>query len=62
MIEKLYSDFGGVPLLNPKELAWIESKVGRKLTNEEAQEIIRQGTIDAAINYWSSPDRTDPSR
>jgi hypothetical protein len=41
-----------LPLLHPAEHAWVERMVGRKLTNEEAQDAIRGASIAASLNYW----------
>ena len=51
-----------LPALNLSELEWIEKMTGRKLTNDEAQEILHSATLDAALEFWSRPERTDPSR
>ena len=41
-----------LPELHPEELAWIEKLAGRKLSNDEAQELIREKHIwDAWMNW-----------
>jgi hypothetical protein len=51
-----------LPTLNLSELEWAEKLLGRKLTNDEAQELIHKATLEAASEFWSCPERTDPSR
>jgi hypothetical protein len=36
------------PLLAPEEHAWIEEITGKKLSNEEAQMLIREATLNAS--------------
>jgi hypothetical protein len=45
------------PPLNPEEHRWIEEKLGRKLTNAQAQEALRDATLLAAFGMWSAGKR-----
>ena len=43
-----------LPMLAPGEHAMLERYVGRPLSNEEAQILLREVTIIAAFNAWIS--------
>ena len=42
------------PTLAPAEHEWVETMVGHKLTNEEAQQAIRLASVEAAVRYWAN--------
>jgi len=46
-----------LPILNPDELHAVEQIVGRKLTNEEAQLLLREATIIGAFDRWMEQGR-----
>jgi uncharacterized protein YneF (UPF0154 family) len=45
------------PPLHADEHRWIEEKLGRKLTNAQAQEALRDATLLAAFGMWSAGKR-----
>lgn len=45
-----------LPQLHPSEHEWIESRVGRKLSNEEAQIALRNAKLEASLNRDGSLD------
>lgn len=42
-----------LPLLDAAEHAWIEERVGRRMTNEEAQLALRDAKLQAAWADWA---------
>jgi hypothetical protein len=41
-----------LPLLTLDEKSWVEKLVGRPLSNDEAQELIHNATLEAAFERW----------
>ena len=41
-----------LPLLHLEERAWVEKIVGRKLSDQEAQILLRQARVAASVNRW----------
>ena len=46
-----------LPLLHPEEHAAVEKIVGRKLSNDEAQMLLREATIAGAFDRWMEGKR-----
>lgn len=42
-----------LPPLAPEEHHWIEERVGRKLSNTEAQLALRDAKLTGAFNVWA---------
>lgn len=42
-----------LPTLALEEHAWIEERVGRRMTNEEAQLALREAKLTGAFNVWA---------
>lgn len=42
-----------LPMLDAAEHRWIEERVGRTLSNEEAQLALREAKLTGAFNVWA---------
>lgn len=46
------------PLLNAQEHAELEHFIGRKLTNDQAQMLLKDAILEAAFNVWAERKET----